>query len=65
MEQNLINDDLIRHLCALHDETLSKKEEAKQPEQRKSNGPVQDETAKSQTTWFVGSGNAKTPISFQ
>lgn len=58
MEQNLINDDLIRQLCAIHDEALSKQSHTNQPTQQPSNGMENDRdaTAKSQTTWFTSLG---------
>ncbi len=57
MEQNLINDDLIRQLCAVHDEALSKQKQLNEPEPQQNNGVAEsDEQAKSQTTWFTSVG---------
>ena len=55
MEQNLINDDLIRQLCAVHDEALSKQKQTKESTPKLSNGAEEEEgdTSKSQTTWFT------------
>ena len=58
MEQNLINDDLIRQLCAVHDEALSKQKQSSESTQQLSNGVEenQNEAGKSQTTWFTNLG---------
>ena len=58
MEQNLINDDLIRQLCAVHDEALSKQQRTKESTPKVSNGTEEDkgDTGKSQTTWFATLG---------
>ena len=58
MEQNLINDDLIRQLCAVHDEALSKQKQTSESTQQLSNGTEENRTEadKSQTTWFTNLG---------
>ncbi len=48
MEQNLINDDLIRKLCAIHDEALSLKKDSSSSEADK-----KDSSGTSQTKWFT------------
>ena len=58
MEQNLINDDLIRQLCAVHDEALSKQKRTGESTPKVSNETEEDkgDTTKSQTTWFATLG---------
>ena len=58
MEQNLINDDLIRQLCAVHDEALSKQRQTKESTPKLSNGTEENKgyTSESQTTWFASLG---------
>ncbi len=48
MEQNLINDDLIRKLCAIHDEALSLKKDLSSSEVDE-----KDSSSTSQTKWFT------------
>ena len=58
MEQNLINDDLIRQLCAVHDETLSKQKRTKESTPKLSNGTEENKgnTGESQTTPKLSNG---------